>query len=225
MMFFQPRHGAFRFHSRHILSVLLKNAHHLPIQIAVLQFLPILISPTINFNLLPHQLLQFTRRQNCIYILRFALIQCLQIFLQLHRTAINAILFHKIEIHLILFIKNSEFCQQAGNINYTDCILLPSASWSHELLHTLGIGGHANSLDCGNETLLPSVAKINAYGNCFSLMGECAFATHPDIRMKEALGWVSSDQIVNFTTSGDYDNLSFGNSRHKGKGVGDSPQK
>jgi hypothetical protein len=48
------------------------------------------------------------------------------------------------------------------------------------------------------------VAKINAYGNCFSVMGERAFATHPDIRMKEALGWVSSDQIVNFTTSGDY---------------------
>ncbi len=85
--------------------------------------------------------------------------------------------------------------------------VLPTTSWSHELLHTLGIAGHSNSYDCGNVTLATDGATnpIKGYGGCFSIMGEYAYSTHPDALMKSRIGWLTPQQIPNITTSGTYE--------------------
>lgn len=85
--------------------------------------------------------------------------------------------------------------------------VLPTTSWSHELLHTLGITGHANSYDCGNVTLATSGATnpIKGYGGCFSIMGEHAYSTHPDALMKSRIGWLTPKQIPDITSSGTYE--------------------
>lgn len=85
--------------------------------------------------------------------------------------------------------------------------VLPSTSWAHEFLHTLGITGHSNSYDCGNKTLTTKGEgnPIKGYGGCFSIMGEHAFGTHPDVLMKSRLGWVESDQFPTIKKSGTYD--------------------
>jgi hypothetical protein len=82
--------------------------------------------------------------------------------------------------------------------------ILPTTSWAHELIHTFGIAGHCNSLDCGDKSLCSPFAKdaINAYGGVFSVMGEHAFACHPDVLMKAKLGWVEKRQVPTITKSG-----------------------
>ena len=84
--------------------------------------------------------------------------------------------------------------------------LLPTTPWAHELMHTLGVQGHGNSYDCGTETisLVTAANPIKAYGDPFSLMGEHAFAIHPDVMIKMDLGWLSPDQVVDVTASGSY---------------------
>jgi len=85
--------------------------------------------------------------------------------------------------------------------------ILPTTSWAHELLHTFGISGHANSYDCGTQTVSEVTAAnpIKAYGNSFSLMGESAYGLHPDAGMKETLGWLASSQLVTTTSNGIYE--------------------
>lgn len=86
-------------------------------------------------------------------------------------------------------------CGRANSIN----AIYPSDIWAHEMIHTLGIMGHALSLDCGQQ-ILSKVCSINAYGNVFSIMGERAFGNHLDTTMMEDLKWLSRDSIV-YTTS------------------------
>jgi hypothetical protein len=97
---------------------------------------------------------------------------------------------------------NSSFWKEAGGIA-VGSLALPSTSWAHELQHTLGISGHANSYNCGTEVLGPVAnCTIVAYGNPFSLMGEYAYGTHADALMKERLGWLEPSQTVQITSSG-----------------------
>lgn len=99
---------------------------------------------------------------------------------------------------------NSQFWKEAGGAA-VGSLVLPSTSWAHELQHTLGIDGHANSYNCGTETLGPvNNCTIVAYGNPFSLMGEYAYGTHADALMKERLGWLEPSQMVQVTSSGTY---------------------
>ncbi len=85
--------------------------------------------------------------------------------------------------------------------------VLPTTSWAHEFLHTFGITGHSNSLNCGEKTLSARFAKdaIAGYGGVFSIMGEHAFACHPDVLMKARLGWVEKRQLPTITKSGSYE--------------------
>ena len=104
----------------------------------------------------------------------------------------------------IVFMVNSPVYDQV-NDTYSQSLILPSTSWAHELLHSLGINGHANSLDCGNLIICPDRPKsIKAYGNPFSLMGSSGFSTHPDVMMKMHLGWLDKEQVLKVKTSGDY---------------------
>jgi M6 family metalloprotease-like protein len=110
----------------------------------------------------------------------------------------------------ITWMVNSEIFDDAplltSNWSLGDAVL-PTTSWSHEMLHTFGITGHSNSYDCGNETLTTTGTKnpINAYGGCFSIMGEHAFSTHPDALMKSRIGWLTPQQIPDIKTSGTYE--------------------
>jgi hypothetical protein len=99
---------------------------------------------------------------------------------------------------------NSRFWKEAGGAGLNS-LVLPSTSWAHELQHTFGIDGHANSYNCGTETLGPAEnCTIVAYGNPFSLMGEYAYGTHADALMKERLGWLEPSQMIQVTSSGTY---------------------
>jgi hypothetical protein len=100
------------------------------------------------------------------------------------------------------FMINSYFFLQAGSPAYYS-VILPSRSWGHELVHTLGSEGHDLSLDCGSNVLSSSCA-INPYGDPFSLMGESALGNHPTINVKKQLGWVPPSQVVNVTQTGDF---------------------
>jgi hypothetical protein len=100
------------------------------------------------------------------------------------------------------FMINSWFFLQAGSPAYFSAIL-PSRSWAHELVHTLGSFGHDVALDCGTATLA-SACAVNGYGNPFSLMGESAFGNHPAISVKEYLKWTTADQVPHISASGDY---------------------
>jgi hypothetical protein len=87
----------------------------------------------------------------------------------------------------------------------SDDSILPTVPWIHEFIHTLGISGHANSYDCGTNVISETTAAtIKAYGNPFSVMGERAFATHPDAAMKLKLGWITTNQIQTAATNGTY---------------------
>jgi hypothetical protein len=85
--------------------------------------------------------------------------------------------------------------------------VLPTTSWAHEFIHTFGISGHCNSLNCSDKALCSPFATdaINAYGGVFSIMGEHAFACHPDVLMKAKLGWVEKRQVPTITKSGTYE--------------------
>ena len=90
---------------------------------------------------------------------------------------------------------------------YSDGLLTPSASWPHELLHTFGIAGHANSIWCsqnGVNTTLDGECENKGYGGVFSLMGERAFATHPNIVMKKELGWLSPEHLDEIDVTGSF---------------------
>jgi|GEM_PF-1750712 len=84
--------------------------------------------------------------------------------------------------------------------------VLPTTSWAHEFLHTIGIIGHANSYNTDEQTLATTGTEnpIRAYGNPFSIMGEHAYATHPDVLMKSRLGWLSEKQLPTVKKSGEY---------------------
>ncbi len=107
------------------------------------------------------------------------------------------------KVGLMFMISSSVF--EKVNLNYSQSVILPSTSWAHELLHTLGIRGHANSYDCGRKTTcFQGPNPIKAYGNPFSLLGESAFAVHPDVLMKSRLGWLKPTQITDASKSGIY---------------------
>ncbi len=81
---------------------------------------------------------------------------------------------------------------------YSDGLLRPTASWPHELLHTFGVAGHANSLWCEQDGIaqpLGNQCENKAYGGVFSVMGERAYATHPNFVMKQAMDWIDLDHI------------------------------
>ncbi len=85
--------------------------------------------------------------------------------------------------------------------------VLPTTSWSHELLHTFGITGHANSFDSDKKILdlEGSGNPLKAYCNPFSIMGEYAFGTHPDALMKSRISWITKEQIPEIKKSGSYE--------------------
>jgi hypothetical protein len=82
-------------------------------------------------------------------------------------------------------------------------VVLPSNSWAHELLHILGIVGHANGMKCQNLTDIKS-CQLRAYGDSFSTMGEAAFFLSPNWSMKRDLKWAEPSDILTVTKSGEY---------------------
>jgi hypothetical protein len=100
------------------------------------------------------------------------------------------------------FMINSEFYLQAGNAAFYS-VILPSRSWGHEFVHTLGSDGHDLSLNCGTSVLASSCA-IEPYGNPFSLMGESAFGNHPTFNVKRKVGWLPPSRVAAVTQTGDY---------------------
>jgi hypothetical protein len=116
------------------------------------------------------------------------------------------------------YMINSAFFRQAGGSQAYSTIL-PSRSWAHELLHTLGVAGHDISLDCGQTTYGPSCASIVAYGNPFSSMGESALGNHPSVYMKSVLGFIEPSQLVSVTASGSHTLCANASNDAKPKGL------
>lgn len=116
------------------------------------------------------------------------------------------------------YMINSAFFRQAGGTQAYSTIL-PSRSWAHELLHTLGVSGHDISLDCGQATHGTSCASIVPYGNPFSSMGESALGNHPSVYMKSILGFMDPSQLVNVTASGTHTLCSNASNDTKPKGL------
>lgn len=83
-------------------------------------------------------------------------------------------------------------------------VILPSNSWAHELIHILGITGHANSLRCKDNRNITD-CDLKAYGDSFSTMGEAAFFLTPNWSMKRDLGWVESQDINTVSKDGIYE--------------------
>lgn len=85
---------------------------------------------------------------------------------------------------------------------------------AHEMGHklynykdTYGLNSypHANSLDCGNQTLSLSGCEEIEYGNYFDAMGSWqTFSNHYRAIFKETLGWFDPSQILSITESGIY---------------------
>ncbi len=104
----------------------------------------------------------------------------------------------------IVWMINSSFYLTDGYKGVTsETDILPSTVWAHETLHTLGIHGHALSLDC-DEKILSKNCKIVPYGNVFSIMGDRLFGSHLDTAMLEDLGWLHKESIQQVTSSGKY---------------------
>lgn len=89
-----------------------------------------------------------------------------------------------------------------GNAYYSSEVL-PNASWVHEMIHTLTISGHANTLWCDDAkgkhytysgTGVTCLTK--GYGDPYSIMGARAFATDVDCYTKFKLGWLAADQMT-----------------------------
>jgi len=110
----------------------------------------------------------------------------------------------------IVFLINSTFFTTAGETRF-DGWLVPSVPWQHELLHSMGVMGHSQTLWCYPEqsaydatashednydaanVTLSDWCDLKGYGDPFSLMGERLWATHPSAASKVEMGWLSED--------------------------------
>jgi hypothetical protein len=102
----------------------------------------------------------------------------------------------------IAYMVNSDI-SFAFNNEVPSSVITPSNSWAHELLHILGLNGHANSLRCKNTKSLKS-CEFRAYGDSFSTMGEAIFSLKPNWSMKRSLSWAESSDIGLVTSDGVY---------------------
>src|SRR5690606_20793956 len=92
------------------------------------------------------------------------------------------------------YMINAAFYKEARGPNLYSSIL-PSRTWAHEFIHTLGMNGHDIALDCGTMPLA-SDCTILAYANVFSAMGGSVFGDHPSANSKNAIGWFDDAQFV-----------------------------
>ncbi len=89
-----------------------------------------------------------------------------------------------------------------GNMPFTWTSL--DFTLSHELGHALGVGPHANGLDCGSSTLHGESCASFEYGNYFDAMGWGTASLHFNAWAKELLHWFSADDVVEIRQSGTY---------------------
>lgn len=74
---------------------------------------------------------------------------------------------------------------------------------SHEIGHALGVL-HANSLECGAQSLSPSCFHID-YGNFLDVMGfQYGYGFHMNSFYKESLGFITGVNSININQSGTY---------------------
>jgi len=100
------------------------------------------------------------------------------------------------------YMINSWFWNEAGTRAHSSTAL-PSTSWAHERSHTLGLGGHAIGLDCGNQ-IVSTECILAPYANPFSIMGAYIYGTHQDVRGKLAMNFVDAHQLQQVDASGSY---------------------
>jgi hypothetical protein len=111
-----------------------------------------------------------------------------------------------------VYLVNSAFFVEAGQTRF-DGWVLPSAPWPHEMLHSLGIIGHSQSLWCypdaasydplatpvddhaAASVALSASCRQVAYGDPFSIMGERLWATLPSAASKIELGWLTDGDV------------------------------
>lgn len=81
-----------------------------------------------------------------------------------------------------------------------------NSSVTHELLHSFGVRGHANTLDCGAAFVGTdlNVTRQQALGDPFDEMGGTWWAAHPNAAFKREVGWLPAEQEVVANQSGGY---------------------
>lgn len=80
----------------------------------------------------------------------------------------------------------------------------PNPTVAHELMHTFGVEGHANVLDCGDRFIgmEPAAQVFVSYADPFDIMGGHWWGGHPNAAFKRRIGWLSEDQEIIATDSG-----------------------
>lgn len=78
---------------------------------------------------------------------------------------------------------------------------------AHEILHSLGIGFHADGYLCGSEALRADTVGCRHYdaGNPFDIMGRPNQGSVLQALFQEQLGWLGGANIREVTATGDYD--------------------
>lgn len=75
---------------------------------------------------------------------------------------------------------------------------------THELMHSFGVRGHANTLDCGAAFVGTdlNITRQYAGGDPFDIMGGRWWAAHPNAAFKREIGWLSENEEIVADRSG-----------------------
>lgn len=80
----------------------------------------------------------------------------------------------------------------------------PNSTVAHELIHSFGVEGHANALDCGasfvDARIVPGRQLSGA--DPFDIMGGRWWGSHPSAAFKRKIGWLAENQEITARESG-----------------------
>jgi len=92
---------------------------------------------------------------------------------------------------------------------------------AHELLHSLGVSGHANAYECGNKTIDKETSNCvqDARQDVHDVMGVRTYGSHPNVGYKMRLGWMSEETGKTVSSDGVYNLYPLENLDNKLKAI------